>query len=79
LPFYGYHHITKQLNKDGVKINHKKVLSIMRSFGMLFKQRRRKVVTTTSSHENGYYPNSSLGYISPIEFEEILTKGIWGA
>ncbi len=51
----------------------------MRSFGMLFKQRRRKVVTTTSSHENGYYPNSSLGYISPIEFEEILTKGIWGA
>lgn len=31
LPFYGYRRVTKQLNRDGIRINHKKVLSIMRS------------------------------------------------
>jgi len=54
---YGYRKITKQLNRDGIVINHKKVERIMRERGLFAKKTRRYVKTTDSNHPYPVYPN----------------------
>jgi putative transposase len=54
---YGYRRITAQLHREGIPVNHKKVLRLMRERGLLCKIRRRWVRTTDSTHGYRIYPN----------------------
>ncbi|GAG96212.1 unnamed protein product, partial [marine sediment metagenome] len=56
-PRYGYRRMTAQLNRDGLNVNHKRVLRIMRESDLLCKTRRRFVRTTDSNHTFQVYPN----------------------
>lgn len=56
-PYYGYRRMTHALKRDGTKINHKKVLKIMKEMGIQCKKRRKFAVTTNSSHRLRTYPN----------------------
>jgi len=56
-PGYGYRRITRELHRQGVRVNHKKVLRIMRQRGLTRKPRRRWLRTTNSDHPYGTYPN----------------------
>jgi putative transposase len=57
-PGYGYRRVTRQLHREGWRINHKKVCRILREKGWLCRPRKKKWVTTTDSH-HGFqiYPN----------------------
>jgi putative transposase len=57
-PRYGYRRVTKQLQREGWIINHKKVARIMREKGWSCRPRKRKWISTTdSSHNFRVYPN----------------------
>ena len=54
---YGYRRITAQLSREGMRVNHKKVLRLMRERKLLCKMKRRWVKTTDSDHRYKIYPN----------------------
>jgi putative transposase len=57
-PKYGYRRVTKQLHREGMRINHKKVHRIMREKGWLCRPRKKKwICTTDSNHKLPVYPN----------------------
>ena len=56
-PRYGYRRITKQLHREGMRINHKKVLRLMRENSLLCSVKRSWVETTDSRHTFRRYPN----------------------
>jgi putative transposase len=60
-PRYGYRRMTAQLQREGLKVNHKRVLRIMRESDLLCKTRRRYVRTTDSNHTCPVYPNLYQG------------------
>ena len=57
-PRYGYRRVTKQLKREGWRINHKKVHRIMREKGWLCRPRNKRWISTTdSNHKLTVYPN----------------------
>ena len=56
-PGYGYRRVTKQLQRDGWRVNHKRVLRVMRKESLLCQLKRRFVPTTDSAHGWRTYPN----------------------
>jgi transposase InsO family protein len=54
---YGYRRITKELHRQGVQANHKRVLRLMREDNLLCLRKRRFVATTDSDHGLPIYPN----------------------
>ena len=54
---YGYRRVTKQLHRQGIKANHKRVLRLMREDNLLCLRKRRFVATTDSDHGLPVYPN----------------------
>ena len=56
-PGYGYRRVTKQLQRDGWRVNHKRVWRIMRAEALLCQLKRRFITTTDSSHGLRRYPN----------------------
>jgi putative transposase len=56
-PRYGYRRVTAQLHREGLQINHKKALRIMREQGLSVRPQRRYVVTTDSNHDGPIFPN----------------------
>ncbi len=60
-PRYGYRRMTVQLQAEGVQINGKRVLRIMREADLLCTQKRRAVGTTDSRHGLAVYPNLYRG------------------
>lgn len=56
-PRYGYRRVTKQLQHEGWKVNHKRVLRVMRESDLLCRVRRKGVRTTDSKHPFPRYPN----------------------
>ncbi len=56
-PGYGYRRVTKELHRQGISANYKKVLRIMRQRGLIRKPRRRWIRTTNSNHRYRIYPN----------------------
>ena len=56
-PRYGYRRITKQLHREGFRVNHKKVLRIMRENSLLCSVKRKWIKTTDSVHTFRGYPN----------------------
>jgi putative transposase len=60
-PRYGYRRVTEQLKREGLRLNHKKVLRLMRESDLLCRVRRRWVKTTDSNHRFPRYPNLIKG------------------
>jgi putative transposase len=58
---YGYRRVTKQLQHEGWRVNHKKVLRLMRESDLLCRVRRKRVRTTDSRHPFPRYPNLVKG------------------
>lgn len=56
-PSYGYRRITAALHRDKIKVNHKRVLRLMRDKNLLCRARRAFKATTDSSHGLVRYPN----------------------
>jgi putative transposase len=54
---YGYRRVTKQLHREGVIANHKKVNRIMRESSLLVVYKRKWIKTTNSNHPFRIYPN----------------------
>lgn len=57
MPFYGYRRITKELQRRGYPVNHKRVRRMMRQDNLLCVRRRKFVCTTDSGHGLPVYPN----------------------
>lgn len=58
---YGYRRVTHELHRQGLCVNHKRVLRLMRERGLTKRRRRRFVKTTDSAHPYPRYPNLVLG------------------
>ena len=58
-PGYGYRRVTHELHRQGLRVNHKRVLRLMRQAELLCRRRRRFVATTDSNHGFHVYPNLS--------------------
>jgi len=56
-PRYGYRRVTAQLQREGWRVNHKRVLRLMRESDLLVKCRRKWLSTTDSRHSFRVYPN----------------------
>jgi putative transposase len=56
-PAYGYRRVTKSLQRAGWRVNHKRVLRLMREERWLCRWKRRWVRTTDSQHGLTVYPN----------------------
>jgi len=56
-PYYGYRRITAPLKREKVRINHKRVLRMIRELGIQGRIKRRYVTTTNSPHNNRIYLN----------------------
>jgi len=62
-PRYGYQGVTEQLKRDGQRLNHKKVLRLMRESDLLCQAKRKRVKTTDSRHRFPRYPNLIKGMV----------------
>jgi len=56
-PSYGYRRITAELHRQGRKVNHKRVLRLMREDNLLVLRKKRFVSTTDSDHDLPVYSN----------------------
>jgi putative transposase len=62
-PSYGWPRMTKELQRRGWTVNHKRVYRLMREDNLLCLRRRKFVVTTDSGHHLPVYPNLARGMI----------------
>lgn len=62
-PRYGYRRITHQLEREGVTVNHKRVLRLMRESSLLVVAKRKWVKTTDSNHCYPIYSNLVKDFI----------------
>ena len=58
---YGYRRVVAELRLQGILVNHKRVLRVMREDNLLSLRKRKFVVTTDSSHGRPVYPNLIAG------------------
>jgi transposase InsO family protein len=56
-PSYGYLRVTKHLQREGFRVNHKRIYRLMRQAGWLHARARGRVRTTDSDHGWAIYPN----------------------
>lgn len=56
-PAYGYRRLTHALRRQGLTVNHKRVLRLLREEQLLCRRRRAVVRTTNSQHGLPVYPN----------------------
>jgi transposase InsO family protein len=56
-PGYGHLRVTKQLQREGFRVNHKRVYRLMQAGGWLHVRSRGRVRTTDSAHGFPIYPN----------------------
>ena len=54
---YGYRRISAELQRRGMRVNHKRVVRLMREDNLLAIRHRRYVITTDSRHEREVYLN----------------------
>ena len=56
-PAYGYRRVHAELRQQGWRVNHKRVLRLMRADNLLCLRRRKFILTTDCNHELPIYPN----------------------
>jgi transposase InsO family protein len=59
--FYGYRRVTAELANQGLVVNHKRVLRLMRLDNLLAVRKRRFIFTTDSRHTYAIFPNLTAG------------------
>ncbi len=59
-PTYGYRRLTAMLHREGIRVNHKLVLTEMHTLGLVQRKRRRTAQTTNSRHGFARYPNALM-------------------
>ena len=74
-PAYGYRRITRELNRRGFAVNHKRVLRLMRHDNLLCLRRKSFVVTTDSRHSLRVYPNLA-GAMTPVSVNQLWRADI---
>jgi putative transposase len=74
-PAYGYRRITKELQRRGFDVNHKRVLRMMRADNLLCLRRHAFVVTTDSRHDLPVYPNLARE-ITPGDINQLWVADI---
>jgi len=62
-PRYGYRRVTHQLKHEEWRVNHKKVLRLMRESDLLCRVKRKWVKTTNSNHRFPRYSNLTKGMV----------------
>jgi putative transposase len=62
-PRYGYRRVTEQLKRLSLRVNHKKVLRLMKESDLLCQVKRKRVKTTDSKHRFPRYPNLIKGMV----------------
>ena len=60
-PCYGYRRVTEALKREGLRVNHKKVLKLMKGSDLLCQVKHRWKKTTDSKHHFPRYPNLIKG------------------
>jgi len=58
---YGYRRVAAELRRQGIVVNHKRVLRVLREDNLLSLRKRRFIVTTDSRHYRPIYPNLTAG------------------
>jgi transposase InsO family protein len=85
-PRYGYRRVTKQLQREGWIVNHKRVLRVMRENDLLCRIRKRHVRTTDANHSYPVFSNlikdlviTSINqvWVSDITYIRILTDFVY--
>jgi putative transposase len=56
-PSYGYRRLTHELQRQGYRVNHKRIRRLMRLDNLLCVRQRRFLVSTDSAHGRPVYPN----------------------
>lgn len=83
---YGYRRVTAALQREGLKVNHKRVQRIMQEQDLICKIKKRWVVTTDSNHPYRVYPNLmkdakitgvNQALVADITYIRILTAFIY--
>ncbi len=59
--FYGYRRVTAELAHQGLVVNHKRVVRLMRLDNLLAVRKRRFIFTTDSRHTYAIFPNLAEG------------------
>jgi putative transposase len=62
-PAYGYRRVHAELVRQGWRVNHKRILRLMRTDNLLCVRRRRFILTTDSRHGLPIYPNLVEGMV----------------
>jgi transposase InsO family protein len=62
-PGYGYRRVTEQLKRDKLRVNHKKVLRVMKESDLICRVKRKWVKATESKHHFRRYPNLIKGMV----------------
>jgi len=62
-PRYGYRRVTAALRRAGLRVNHKKVLKVMKESDLLCRVKRKWPRTTDSKHGFPRYPNLVKGMV----------------
>jgi putative transposase len=57
MPAYGYRRMTHELRRQGVLVNHQRVLRLMREDNLRCLRHKSFAPTTDSAHDLGVYPN----------------------
>ncbi len=85
-PRYGYRRVTAQLKREGMIINHKRVLRIMQEESLICKIKKKWITTTDSKHKYPVYPNLlkdakvtgvNQAWVSDITYIRILTAFVY--
>jgi len=85
-PRYGYRRLTVELHNRGYRVNHKKVLRLMREDNLLCVKKQFKPVTTDSNHPHRIYPNllryielthPDQGWASDITYVQLLNSFVY--
>jgi putative transposase len=72
---YGYRRVTAELRRQGIVVNHKRVLRILGQDNLLSLRRRRFVLTTESRHGFVRYPNLA-GRMAPSGINQLWVADI---
>ncbi|MCI0447684.1 IS3 family transposase [bacterium] len=74
-PCYGYRRVTAELQRQGVHVNRKRVLRLMRADNLLCIRKKRFIRTTRSDHGFVVYPNLAAG-MQPTGLDQLWVADI---
>ena len=74
-PRYGYRRVAAQLHEDGIVVNHKKVMRLMKENRLTVRPRRRFIATTDSNHDGPIFPNLAKNIV-PTNLNQLWVADI---